>query len=222
MNTIGWDKHPELHLGRIELSPALYKHKKAEPLMRLVFNKFDNHCIDEEGEKAGASDLFEACKSAIGAKKYGVSLWYLYKKDTTEMLCLGLIAKYQQLSHRYTPPKHRNKGYATELLCRIGYIYSKTNNSAFWVCSWKRMDTINRRAGFEPFSYPNRDGSQDYTLPGVLWDRYKILNDNLYTIGGKNYIKMELVNTKEDRVAISLWAGEDKALEQFAKMKLKD
>jgi hypothetical protein len=225
-NTLGWDNLPDIHLGLVILGPDAFKNKKADSMLSLIFNKFDNQCLDDKGEKSISSTVLDWAKVCCRTKKVtqaeGTAMWYLYTK-TNEIVCVGLTVHIQQLTHRWTPPKHRGKGYATELLRRLGWIYSNTIGCPFWVCSYNRMDTINRRAGFEPFTHPNRDGTQDYTLPGSLWDRYAILNGSQYKIEEGYAREEDDKRVVMDWLSIIIWACETKAkaAEQFSKMKIK-
>jgi len=95
---------------------------------------------------------------------------YYVLTDGQDMLCAALYCK-QAIIARWTPPKQRNRGYATELLRRIGEFWATESSLVpVWVTSYEYMDRSNARAGWVKDEVVNSvpEGSDE----AVTYDHY--------------------------------------------------
>jgi hypothetical protein len=111
---------------------------------------------------------------------------YYVLTDGQDMLCAALYCK-QTIIARWTPPKQRNRGYATELLRLIGEFWATESTLVpVWVTSYEYMDCINARAGWVKDDAVNTvpEGSDEEVTydhyPAALAARYKATLSPLY------------------------------------------
>lgn len=104
---------------------------------------------------------------------------YYILTDGQDMLCAALYCR-QAIIARWTPPKQRNRGYATELLRRVGEFWATQSSLVpVWVTSYEYMDRSNARAGWVKDDVVNAvpEGSDEAVTydhyPAALAARYK-------------------------------------------------
>jgi len=113
-------------------------------------------------------------------EEFKYSEGYYVLTDGQDMLCAALYCR-QAIIARWTPPKQRNRGYATELLRRIGEFWATESTLVpVWVTSYEYMDRSNARAGWVKdevvnnvsASHPDEAATYDH-YPAALAARYK-------------------------------------------------
>lgn len=131
---------------------------------------------------------------------------YYILTDGQDMLCAALYCR-QVIIARWTPPKQRNRGYATELLRRIGEFWATESSLVpVWVTSYEYMDRINARAGWVKDEVVNdvpegSDEADNYNhYPAALAARYKAAISPLSTMieeaVGTDFIRV--IKSRED------------------------
>lgn len=96
-----------------------------------------------------------------------------------KILCSAMLCSATQISFRWTPPKHRRKGYASEILRRIGDLWKTLPNTPIWVASNNYLWKGNAKAGWVSQNLPNKDNTQDWYPPWAV-ERYKKISDYYY------------------------------------------
>jgi hypothetical protein len=130
---------------------------------------------------------------------------YYILTDGHDMLCAALYCR-QAIIARWTPPKQRNRGYATELLRRIGEFWATESTLVpVWVTSYEYMDGSNARAGWVKDEVVNTvpagsDEEMTYDhYPAALAARYKA------SISPLRMMIAEAVGTDFARVIQTRW-----------------
>ena len=145
------------------LSGDLFRDKKADALVRYVFKKMNDECKD--GGSGLNSYDFAKEHSTIN-KAYGQSMIVFFLHEGTQVLSTAFVAWCNQVTYRWTPPKHRGKGYATEILRRIQALYATCPETLLFVASLPLTFNSNKRAGWLPSDgRMNPDGTQDWVPP---------------------------------------------------------
>jgi hypothetical protein len=89
-----------------------------------------------------------------------------------EVLSAAMLCSSNQISFIWTPPKHRRKGYSSELLSKVGDLWAAhTTSIPLWVCADKSVVGVPLKAGWVADGIANKDGTMDY-FPVALKDRY--------------------------------------------------
>lgn len=142
----------------------LFGDSKALALTRYVLTKMKEECQDGD---AGLNALFLAQTGRqTGNDHLGGCMILFFLHEGKQVLSTAFVAWCNQVTYRWTPPKHRGKGYATEILRRIQALYAKCPETLLFVASNPITFNSNRRAGWLPSEgRVNLDGSQDWFPP---------------------------------------------------------
>jgi hypothetical protein len=157
-----------MDLIALTLNSANLYDKKVSKLISYIIKQMSDEENGGEPQK-----ILEMCqtlnKEGVKAFGDGAILYLLVEKN--QVLSTALASAYSQISFRWTPPKHRKKGYATKILQMIGDKWRITKIAPLWVCSYPRMENINKNAGWVNDGITNRDDTQDW-FPDWCADRY--------------------------------------------------
>ena len=142
------DRMNSLQLTYVNLN--YFHSKKTTALLNLIAEKMEKECGLGEGY---LYDLMLLCKNEKVAKASGTfshTHGFFLLHDGKELLCASYL-NWTRIITRWTPPKHRGKGYAGDILRGIEQciLLLPTTVLPLWVCSYERMNTINARVGWE-------------------------------------------------------------------------
>lgn len=88
-------------------------------------------------------------KGPFASDEAQMLMGFLVLTDGTDLLCSAYLHGGKIIA-RYTPPPHRKKGYATELLRKTEEMFRPYDDFALWVVSYQRTINSNVRAGWVP------------------------------------------------------------------------
>jgi hypothetical protein len=145
------------------LSGDLFRDKKADALVRYVLTKMKDECKDG----TAGLNAYSLCKEmSTQNKALGESMIVFFLHEGSQVLSTAFVAWCNQVTYRWTPVKHRGKGYATEILRRIQALYATCPETLLFVASNPVTFNSNKRAGWVPSEgRVNPDGSQDWYPP---------------------------------------------------------
>lgn len=92
--------------------------------------------------------------------------------DGRQVLSTALLTMCNQISFRWTPPRHRKKGYCVVMTKMIEEAWKSTKVLPLWVCSNDYMKPLNEKAGWVNIGRINQDDTQDW-FPSWCAYRYR-------------------------------------------------
>jgi hypothetical protein len=160
-----------MELIALPLRSSFLLHEHVRSLAGAIIQAMGSECVDGEGAPQ------KILRNCLICDEFGNSCVLFLLLNGKEVISSALLVSFNQISFRYTPKKHRGKGYATDILRKIEVAWRVTKFAPLWICSSSYMFNSNKRAGWTNDGVPNSDSVTQDWFPPEFAGRYQTRAD---------------------------------------------